>query len=72
MPSLLTGFVALLVGWLVQFRGVLAQDGNHYDGGDNWGSDSNNVTMCGESDFYNSTAYPYSCEFVWEKCEVGD
>lgn len=68
MPSLLTGFTALLVAWLIQIRVVLAQDGGNYDpgqsSGQSWGNDPNNITLCGESDFYNSTSLPYSCELA--------
>ncbi|KAK5077147.1 hypothetical protein LTS08_006163 [Lithohypha guttulata] len=50
MPDLLTGFIALLATWQLCFaRVVRAQDDN-----------PNNVTLCGVSDFYNSTAVPYS------------
>jgi len=52
MSSLLAGFTALLAIWQLQIQIVLAQD---YD-------NSNNVTLCGESDFYNSTSLPYSCK----------
>lgn len=64
MPSIPTGFIALLVTWLLQVRVVLAQDWDHYDGNQGWGNDPNNITMCGVSDFYNSTTLPYSCKLV--------
>ncbi|KAK5954548.1 hypothetical protein OHC33_004270 [Knufia fluminis] len=50
MPSLFAGFIVLLATWQLQFQVVRAQD---YD-------NPNNVTLCGESDFYNSTTLPYS------------
>lgn len=70
MPSLLTGFIALLVAWLLQIQLVSAQDGDQNDGGQDWGNDPNNVTMCGISDFYNSTSIPYSCESAWCMCRA--
>lgn len=52
MP-LLTRLAAFLALWQFYFAGVvLAQDDN-----------SNNVTLCGVSDFYNSTSLPYSCTY---------
>lgn len=50
MPTL-TGFIALFALWQLSFIQIaLAQDDN-----------PNNVTLCGVSDFYNSTTLSYSC-----------